>query len=133
MSEVRIPKWRVIVGTETANKLSDLFAQVMADLPMSQADLAGRIEVDQSTVARWVKGAKKRREPGLERMREAVDEVWAALQPICHRASVAQEALRHVVAAEKATEEDGLGAGKEEVEALVELLEELEEGGDAEG
>ncbi len=92
---------------------------------MSQRELAERLEdgPDPSTVTRWGKGETT---PSAETMLEAVSAVRAFLEPLLERASIAEEALGHVVAAQKAREAEGVGAGKDEVEALEKLLEDLD-------
>lgn len=53
------------------------FAAIMAHLPMTQAELADRLKVNQSTVARWAVGATT---PSRRMMTQAVTEVKRELK-----------------------------------------------------
>lgn len=125
MSSARIPAWWVLVGAETATRMEDLFARVLADIPLSHKELADHMNVNPSTVTRWANG-KTTPPPG--KMLEAVRAVREHLQPLLDRATFAEEALGHLVAAETAQEEDGGGLVQEEVTALNEMLEDGEPG-----
>lgn len=120
----RIPSWWLAVGADNAERLEELFVQVMQDLPMSQAQLAGRIGVDQSTVARWARG-RTTPPPGV--MLQAVREVRDYLKPQFERASVASNAFQHLLSLAEDEQAKGMQAGQEEVEAIKDLLESLEE------
>lgn len=123
MTRVRFPSWWLAVGPDLAVRLEDLFAQVIKDLPMPQAELAEKLQVDQSTVARWAKG----KSPPVETMAKAMEEVWEYLQPRFRRAEVAREAFQHLAAATVAEDADGFGAGKDEVAQLKKALAKLDE------
>lgn len=121
---VRIPNWWLSVGVDEAIRLQDLFAEVMAELPMAQVELAEKVDVDPSTVIRWAKG---RTTPRLETMLRVVEEVHAHLEPLLRRATVVEKALRHVIAAEKTANAAGRSsAGWKEAPALKKLLKGME-------
>ena len=124
MARVSIPYWFLAVGTERHIQIQALFAEVIAGSPIPGAELAELFEVKPTTVWRWANGKNT---PSLDTMQQAVEEVRNRLEQLLQRASVAQEALQHVVAAEEAYEATGLGgAHADEVAALQTLLDGLE-------
>ena len=122
MVVARIPTWWLDLGADAAGKLGKLFARVMEDLPMSQAELAKAVKVDQSTVARWANG---RTTPPPELMLKAVKAVQAHAENLLQRANTAHQALQHVAAAQEAVATKGFGAGGDDVKAMNKLLEDL--------
>ena len=126
MVRVRIPGWWLSVGSDTAIRIQDVFTKVMAELPMSHAELATRLEnLSPSTVTRWANGKTA---PEPETMLRAVEEARADLERKLGQASVAQKALVHLVAAEEAANAAGSSsAGWKEAPAIEALLDGLEE------
>ena len=123
MPSARIPSWWLVVGADTAFRLQELFAQVMAELPMSDTELARRLDLNHSTVARWAKGQTT---PSPEKMLKAVEEVRAHLDRLLERASGAQKALRILVAAEEEANTAGRStAGRREAARINKLLDDL--------
>ena len=124
MAIVRFPGWYISVGSDTASRLEKQFVEVMKELPMSQAELAPKAGVDQSTVARW---AKAKTTPPPATMLKAVGAVRTHLKRLLQQASVTEEALKHAITADEAYVATGLGgAHTKEVAALKKLLEGLE-------
>lgn len=131
MTSARIPSWWVLVGAETAEQIEHLFEDVMADLPMSHRELAEHedLDVDPSTVTRWAKGETT---PRPETMLAAVAIVRERLAELLNRASVAEDALEHLVAAEEAEDRrresgdpDAGQQREEEIRALTEIVGEM--------
>ena len=125
MVRVRIPGWWLSVGSDTAFRVQDVFTKVMAELPMSHAELAGRLKkMSPSTVTRWANGKTT---PEPETMLRAVEEARADLERKLEQASLAQKALKHLVAAEEAANAAGRSsAGWKEAPAIEALLDGLE-------
>ncbi len=125
MVRARIPTWWLVVGSDTAIRIQDVFSKVMAELPMSHAELATRLkELSPSTVTRWANGQTT---PEPEMMLRAVEEARADLERKLEQASLAQKALKHLVAAEEAANAAGRSsAGWKEAPAIEALLDGLE-------
>ena len=122
MVRVRIPYWWLAVGAENVTQIEKLFAEVIAGSPIPGSELAEHFEVKPPTVWRWANGKNT---PSLDTMQKAVEEVRTRLEQLLERASLAKEALQHVVAAEKAREATGLGGAlSDKVAARESLLEE---------
>ncbi len=122
MVRVRIPGWWLSVGPDTAFRIQEVFTKVMAELPMSHAELATRLKkMSPSTVTRWANGKTT---PEPEMMLRAVEEARADLERKLEQASLAQKALTHLVAAEEAANTAGRSsAGWKEAPAIDALLE----------
>src|SRR5947209_7304515 len=76
---MRYPWWVVWVRPEDQGGLRRMFKDLLSDLPMSQEQLATALQVDQSTVSRWVSGKSL---PSTKQMREMVRLVQAHIADI---------------------------------------------------
>lgn len=122
----RVPTWWVDLGADRAQRLERLFADVMADLPMTQDELAKKVGKDQSSVARWATGRMPRPKTMLKAVkvvREYAEQLRADAERIAKRATVAEQALRRLVTASGA--ETGTRAHRDNVEVLERLLDDL--------
>ena len=118
--KISIPSWWLSVGPDTAFRLEDLFAAVMAELPMPQKELATKLDVTPVTLWRW---AERKTTPQPETMLKAVKQVRDELHEQLDRASIAVEAFQHLVAAEEAADAAGRSvAGWPEAAPIGELL-----------
>lgn len=122
MAEARVPSWWVDLDPSSAQRLEDLFADVMAHLPVPKADLAEELSTSSVTLWRWAEGKTT---PSPERMLEAVGAVRAHLESQLLRATVAEEALQQLRSLEEA--EFGKKAYQDATERIRELLDGLDE------
>jgi transcriptional regulator with XRE-family HTH domain len=111
---MRYPWWVVSVKPEDHSGLRRMFKALLSDLPMSQDQLAAALQVDQSTVSRWVSGKSL---PSTNQMREMVRFVQAHIGEIQKR----MERTNDVLDALDASQRDGLEsiAGARQVHELV--------------
>ena len=56
MAATYIPWWAVWLGLEEGDALRQAVRELLANLPLSQQELAAEIAVDPSTVSRWAAG-----------------------------------------------------------------------------
>jgi len=77
MAEARVPAWFTAVGSETAaERVYEMFREVLRHLPMSSTELAAALGVSQPTVSRW---ANESAHPSLEEMTAALKVVMQRL------------------------------------------------------
>lgn len=77
MAEARVPAWFTAVGSKAAaERVYEMFREVLRHLPMSSTELAGALGVSQPTVSRW---ANDSAHPSLEEMTAALKVVTQRL------------------------------------------------------
>jgi transcriptional regulator with XRE-family HTH domain len=112
---MRYPWWIVWVNPEDHGGLRRMFKALLSDLPMSQDQLAAALQVDQSTVSRWVSGKSL---PSTKQMREMVRLVQAHIAEIQERM---ERTTRFLDAIETVFDQNGPG-GIAAIRQVHELL-----------
>ena len=93
MSQIRIPSWYLAVDDTGPAEIEILFSAMLSQMPLTTADLASQMGVNQSTISRWGTGGAR---PSLkdmvraseiiavetERLNQFAQEVSVALQVV---------------------------------------------------
>ena len=56
MSQIRIPRWYLCIEFSGPAEIKMLFSAMLAQMPLTTADLASQMGVNQSTISRWRTG-----------------------------------------------------------------------------
>lgn len=92
----KVPTWLGDVGPEGQDLVLGLFAELLEESPLSQAELAKELRVSTATVSRW---AHKQQDPSLDHMNTALGLVKARLAESGRAAAALDEVLGLVTAA----------------------------------
>jgi transcriptional regulator with XRE-family HTH domain len=87
------------MGHEHVQTVLKAFKGLLADLPMSQAELASQIGVAHTTVGRWARGQTT---PALADMIRAVEAITNRLDDLKRRADRSESALKAIQSTQKA-------------------------------
>ena len=74
MSPIRVPSWWLAVDDTGPAEIEILFSAMLSQMPLTAADLASQMGVNQSTVSRWATG---RASPSLKDMVRACEIIAA--------------------------------------------------------
>ena len=79
MATVHIPWWLMLFGSDDGDRMRSVFKDFLADIPLSQTELATALGVEQPTVSRWAAGKSI---PDLKQMKRVVEVVEAQMAAI---------------------------------------------------
>ena len=98
MAKVRYPSWLLHFRPDDHDKMRAMYRDFLADLPLSQTQLANALGVEQPTVSRWAAGKST---PSVEHMQAVVAVVESRLEEMQERMQMTRlvlDAARDVAA-----------------------------------
>lgn len=93
MSQIRIPRWYLGVEFNGPAEIAILFSAMLAQMPLTTADLASQMGVNQSTISRWGTGGAS---PSLKDMVRASEILAAEMERLNQFAEEVSEAVKIV-------------------------------------
>ena len=93
MSQIRIPSWYLAVEFNSPAEIEILFSAMLAQMPLTTADLASQMGVNQSTISRWGTGGAR---PSLKDMVRASEIIAVETERLNQFAQEVSGALRVV-------------------------------------
>ena len=88
-----IPSWWLSLSSGGHAEIEILFSSLLAQMPLTTAELASQMGVNQSTISRW--GMRKAR-PSLKHMIRASEIIAAEMERLNHFAQEVSEAIQVV-------------------------------------
>jgi len=79
---MKIPWWMMVIDPNDWKELGTVIKDFFSDLPMTQADLATKLRVDQTAISRWASGKTK---PTLDEFKRAVQAVNERITELTER------------------------------------------------
>ena len=93
MSPLRVPRWWLAVGVDGPAEIKIIFSALLAQMPLTTADLASEIGVNPSTISRWATGGAR---PSLKDMVRASEIIAAETERLNRFAQEVSGALQVV-------------------------------------